>query len=291
MKEGTTTAWVEMLGGEIRYYRANGIRTRCLEAGEGEPLILLHGLGGHAEAYLKNILPLSERFHVYAIDLVGHGLTDKPALDYTIADFATHVTAFLDAIGASSAHVQGESLGGWIAAWLAIERPDRVRKLILNTTAGLRITEQEPQVEGEGVARLRRLTDEAVTNPTRETVRRRLAWLFHDPSKSLTDELVEVRYRIYRQPETAHALRATVAQITGEARQRYALTPERLARIQALTLVLWTRHNPTTPWEVGQQAHRLIPGSKFQVMEDCGHWPQWEKAAEFNGIVTDFLAA
>lgn len=285
----TSTAWIAMLGGEVRYYMAGGIRTRCLEAGSGEPLILLHGMGGHAEAYIKNIIPLSERFHVYAIDMIGHGFTDKPEIDYSITDFMNHVRQFMDAIGVKKAHIQGESLGGWISAWLAIESPEKVNRLVLNTAAGLKITEQPPDAEAEAIARLRRLTSEAITNPTRESVKRRLEWLFLDPKKSVTDELVEIRYRIYSQPETQRAMQKIVNQMTGEARQKYMLTPDRLKQIKAKTLILWTRHNPTTPWQVAEQAHKLIPGSGFHVIDDCGHWPQWENPDEFNSILIDFL--
>lgn len=285
------SAWVEMLGGEITYFDAGGIRTRCLHAGSGEPLILLHGMGGHAEAYIKNIIPLSTRFHVYAIDMVGHGYTDKPAINYAVPDFANHVLKFLKAVGAEKAHIQGESLGGWVAAWLAMEHPENVRSLILNTSAGLQLTEQPPEAEAQAVERLRKLSKEAASEPTRESVRRRLEWLFLDPKTNVTDELVEIRYRIYRQPETQRAMQTIVEQMTGGGRKPYMLTRERLCRIKAPTMIVWTRHNPTTPWQVGQLAHEIIGGSRFHVMEDCGHWPQWEQAEEFNRLMLDFLSS
>ena len=158
------SAWVEMLGGEVCYYDAGGIRTRCLHAGSGEPLILLHGMGGHAEAYFKNIVPLASRFHVYAIDMIGHGYTDKPEIRYGIPEFVDHVRKFLKAIGAKQAHIEGESLGGWVAAWLAIEYPEEVMSLILNTNAGLKITDRSPEAEAQAVVRLQKLTREAMAD-------------------------------------------------------------------------------------------------------------------------------
>src|ERR671933_2387054 len=89
--------WLNLLGGEIRYYDAAGVRTRSLEAGSGPPLVLLHGTGGHAESWIRNVVPLGAHFRVYAIDMVGHGFTDKPPLDYTPRDYAAHAVAFLDA--------------------------------------------------------------------------------------------------------------------------------------------------------------------------------------------------
>ena len=285
-----TSAWIEMLGGEVTYYDAGGIRTRCLHAGSGEPLILLHGMGGHAEAYLKNILPLSARLHVYAIDLLGHGYTDKPAIKYTVPDFVNHVLNFMKAIGAAKAHIEGESLGGWVSAWLAMEHPEKALTLTLNTNAGLRLTEQAPEAEAQAVERLRKLTREAAADPTRESVRRRLEWLFLDPQRNVTEELVEIRYQIYRRADTRRAMETIVEYMTGESRVPYFLTRERLARIKAPTMIVWSRHNPSTPWQVGEMAHHVIGGSTFHVLEHSGHWPQWEQAAEFNQLMLDFVS-
>jgi pimeloyl-ACP methyl ester carboxylesterase len=286
----SNSAWVDMLGGEITYFNAGGIRTRCLHAGSGEPLILLHGMGGHAEAYLKNIMPIASRFHVYAIDMVGHGFTDKPAIGYAVPDFVNHVANFIDAIGAGKVHLQGESLGGWVAALMGIDHPEKVRSVILNTNAGLQLTEKPPEVEANAVERLRNLTKEAAAVPTRESVQRRLDWLFLNPKKSVTEELVEIRYRIYSQPETQKVMPTIIENMTGPSRQPYMLTRERLSKIKAPTMIVWTRHNPTTPWQVGQMAHEIIKGSTFHVMEDCGHWPQWEQPEEFNKHMLDFLS-
>jgi 2-hydroxy-6-oxonona-2,4-dienedioate hydrolase len=136
-----STFWLEMLGAEVRYYAAAGVRTRSLEAGSGPPLVLLHGTGGHAESWIRNVVPLGAHFRVYAIDMVGHGLSAKPPLDYTPRDYAAHLVAFLDAAGIARAHVTGESLGGWVALWLALDHPQRVDRLILNTAAGLKLTD------------------------------------------------------------------------------------------------------------------------------------------------------
>jgi len=110
-----------------KYCTVNGIRTRVLEAGDGVPLILLHGTGGHAETYLRNIGPLSRHFRVLAIDMVGHGYTDKIDGDYTMDVFADHVAGLIDAIGEEQAFLSGESLGGGVACWTALKYPDKVR--------------------------------------------------------------------------------------------------------------------------------------------------------------------
>ena len=93
------------------YYNAGGVKTRAIEAGDGPPLILLHGTGGHAEAYLKNIEAHAQHFHVYAIDMVGHGYSDAPDISYEMQCYVDFMKDFLDAIGADKAHISGESLG------------------------------------------------------------------------------------------------------------------------------------------------------------------------------------
>jgi 2-hydroxy-6-oxonona-2,4-dienedioate hydrolase len=286
------TIWHELMGLPFRqsFYDANGIRTRALEAGEGKPLIFLHGTGGHAEAYVRNLAAHAEHFHVYSIDMVGHGYTDKPDLPYGIPDFVDHLTAFIDAIGAEKAMVSGESLGGIVAAWLAIGRPDRVEKLVLNT--GILVPPPE-----EGRKQLRDVLERsraAAGNLTRDTVRKRLEWLMHDPA-DVTDELVEVRYRIYSQPGTGPIIgRISQSILGGSVDDDWAkrwLDPAKLGDISCPTLVLWARHNPGQPVAVAEQAAKRIPRAKLVVLEDCAHWPQWEQAEKFNQAHLEFLRA
>lgn len=264
-----------------RYYDAGGIRTRALEAGSGDPLIFLHGTGGHAETYTRNIAAHSEHFHVYAIDMLGHGFTDKPNKPHTIPDYVDHLLAFMDAIGARKVRLSGESLGGWVACWAASSHPERFRRLLLNTAGGR-------TANAEVLGKLKTLTLNAVKSATRESVRQRLEWLMENPA-SVTEELVEIRYRIYSQPEFRTNIDNIVVILDLETRLKNLLTDEMLNRIKAPTLVLWTTHDPMATVEVGEKMHKAIPGSRFVVMEECGHWPQYEKPDEFNSISIDFF--
>jgi 2-hydroxy-6-oxonona-2,4-dienedioate hydrolase/2-hydroxy-6-oxo-6-(2'-carboxyphenyl)-hexa-2,4-dienoate hydrolase len=280
-----------MLGASIGYYDAKGMRTRCLEAGTGEPLIMLHGSGGHAEAYARNVVPLSESFHVYAIDMAGHGFTDRhPTLAGT-AGITDHVLRFMDVLGIQRAHLAGESLGGAAAAKLALEHPERVNKLVYITGAGLQMGEEADRLAAPGRESFQRLTAAAQGDPTPETIRARLAWLFADPDRSITDELVQVRYRIYlrRAAEPATPQPAPASAPAGGGGVGVSLTPERLRAIKAPFFFLWTDHNPSTPWQVAEMAHKQMPGSRFHVIKHAGHWPQFEQPEEFNRLVLDFL--
>jgi pimeloyl-ACP methyl ester carboxylesterase len=290
----TRTFWVDLLGASVRYVNAGGIRTRCIEAGEGEPLIMLHGAGGHAEAYVKNVLPLSEHFHAWAIDMVGHGFTDNHPTLTGVEATADHVVRFMDAIGADSAYLAGESLGGATSAKIALEHPDRVKKIVYITGAGLQMGEEADKLAAPGREAFQRLSAAALGNPTRETVRDRLGWLFADPEKSITDELNEVRYQIYSRrhgaPPRQQPAGQTGGQQGGAARGvGISLTPERLREIKCPFFFLWTDHNPSTPWQVAEMAHKEMPGSRFHVIQHAGHWPQYEQTEEFNRLVVEFL--
>src|SRR5699024_10977600 len=94
-------------------------------------LILLHGSGGHAEAYVRNLWSHASCFSTWSIDMIGHGYTDKPGHPLEIAHYVAHLISFLDSVGVQRAHLSGESLGGWVMARAAIDFPDRVDRLVL----------------------------------------------------------------------------------------------------------------------------------------------------------------
>jgi pimeloyl-ACP methyl ester carboxylesterase len=283
------TVWVELLGAEVRYYDAGGIRTRCIEAGSGPAVVLLHGQGGHAEAFARNVIPLSKDFRVLAVDYLGFGLTDAPSTAPGLDDYVEHLLALLDAAGITQAYLVGESLGGWIAMWTAIRHPDRVTKLVSVCGARLGIEEDDAsrQHMKDGLSELRRLTGEFVANPSRDAVRRRMEWLFFDPAASLTDELVDIRWVMYQQDEAARVLADANNRLSNQ--QAAPLTPDVLSGIVQPTLFLWTSDNPTTTAETARRAAALVPNAEFVLMERCGHWPQWEEPDIFNAALSDFL--
>ena len=277
--------WPEVANGSfsLGFKQAGAIRTRVLEAGgSGEPVIFIHGTAGHLEAYQRNILAHAERYRVLALDMIGHGFTDKPDHPYEIKHYVRHLKDVIDAYGFERVHLSGESLGGWIVAQFAIEHPERVGKLVLNTAGGLNT---DPAV----MTRLREISLKAVQEPTRENVRKRLEWLVHDKAH-VTEDLVDMRYRIYTQPGFAKAMENILCLQIMDIRERNILTDEALSRIQAPTLVVWTDHDPTAGIPVGERFARVIPNARLTVFEGCAHWPQYEDAERFNNEHMAFLA-
>lgn len=284
------TFWLAMLGGQVRYYDAGGVRTRVLEAGDGPPLLLLHGTGGHAESFIRNVLPLAESFRVLAVDMIGHGLTDKPDLAYTPRDYAAHLVALLDALGLERAHVNGESLGGWVALWLALDHPTRVDRLVLNTAAGLKLSDAQ-QIVPPQRAEMARLTREAIERPSMATVRARMEWLVKDKAQ-VTDELVATRLAIYQRADTQRVMPRILegaALGAGAQANPQVITPAELRRVPHPTLILWTSDNPGTSWQEAQGAADLLPRGSFHLLGDCAHWPQYEQAEAYNALVARFL--
>lgn len=262
---------------------ADGIRTRYVSSGSPDKplLILLHGTGGHAEAYCRNMAAHGEHFWTVAIDLVGHGWSDMPASGYEIADYGAHLLAVIKALGRDRAHISGESLGGWVAAWVALHYPEQVDRLVLNTSGGWTA---HPEV----MDRIRTLSMEAVRDPNPDRIRTRLEFLMHDNSK-VNDDLVEVRRAIYSRPGAIETMERVLCLQDMEIRRRNMFSEEDSAKIKAPTLVLWTSHDPTATPEEGRRIASLIPGARYEVMNGCGHWPQFEDADIFNRMHVDFL--
>jgi 2-hydroxy-6-oxonona-2,4-dienedioate hydrolase/2-hydroxy-6-oxo-6-(2'-carboxyphenyl)-hexa-2,4-dienoate hydrolase len=283
--------WTDALGAEVRYHDAGGWRTRVVEAGRGEPVIMMHGLSGHAESFIRNVVPLAQAgFRAISMDAIGHGYSVKP-LDATYHSplFVEHLKRFMDAIGARKAHLVGQSLGGWTAMNFAQKYPDRVRSIISVTGAGILLEDEASKKKSEDIHKqVQTVTQNALQAPTREGVRKRLEWLMLDP-KSVTDELVETRYTIFMLPDSRQAMPKMVQEQPGEGNRAHLMREKDLAALSVPTYVVWTDHNPTMPASIAERAAKLIPGAKYSLVEGAGHWPQFEKPEVTNKLLIDFL--
>ena len=288
-----SSIWVDLLSAQTRYYEGK-FRTRVVEAGEGEPLVLVHGVGGHAEAYARNVVRLGQAgFRAMAIDLLWHGLSGTPEFDpetYCL-QFSDQIVDLLDVIGAGKCHIEGESLGGWVAMSTALRYPDRVDRIVLNTTAGVRWNEQS-QVRVDNAGGRDALIERslaAIQDPNPETVRRRLEWLMASPDR-VTGELVDLRMKLYSMPEVNRALEGVFRNGLGIGKDRNQyLTEEQVASIKHPTLVFWSDKNPGAGPDVGERIAKLIPGSQYYCMADAAHWPQWEHPEEHDRVIASFL--
>jgi len=278
------TAWGELgaVAHRVEYVDVGGWRTRCLVAGEGsETLFLLPGTGGHLEAYTRNLAALAASRRVIAYDYPGHGYTTLTDHDLELPEYVEHLRGLMDAYGVQRAHIAGESLGGWVAVKFAVAHPERVDRLVLNTPGG---TMARPEV----MARIRDLSQAAADDPSRERVRSRLEWLMAHP-ESVSEELVDIRQGIYARPGFAASMRHILCLQDPVIRARNLITDAELESIESPTLVVWTSDDPSGPAGAGIHMAERIPGGRFELIEDAGHWPQWEQWSRFNSLLEAFL--
>ncbi len=120
-----------------KYITVEGTKIRYIVEGAGPPLLLLHGYGEFLESWDLNLRPLSQHYQVYAMDLPGHGLSDKPKVAYNLSFFTRFMTNFMQALGIEHASLIGHSMGGHISLSVAINFPKKVDSLVLETSAGL----------------------------------------------------------------------------------------------------------------------------------------------------------
>ena len=278
------TIWNELAGLDFRVTTvdAGGVPTRALQGGSGDPVLFLHGTSGHLEAFIRNIKPHAAKYAVHAIDMLGHGYTGKPEFRYEIPRYRDHLLAYLDAQGIERAHIVGESLGGWVGGRTAIDAPDRIASLQLLCAGG---TVANPEV----MERIRTSTRRAVETDDVELTRSRLRLLMHDPADA-TEELVAARHEIYHRNDFVANIDNLLSLQDMETRLRNILKPEDLAQITAPTLIAWGRNNPFGEVPEASAMHDNIPGSELVLFDECGHWPQHEKAEEYNRLSLDFLA-
>lgn len=280
--------WLDFLGTEIRYIDTPTFgRIRIAEAGRGnkETILFQHGLNGHLEAYAKNLMQLSEQFHVVAFDYVGHGLSDKKIDDYNPAVFAEQLRELMDTMRIESAHLSGESLGGWVSGLFAAKYPERVRRLMLNTAGGIPVVSAKGKQDMQNFMDLNKRNVDSV--PNRDSVLARMQWLMHPNNHHLLDEeLVDLRLKVYLAPETRRVAPKINAVIQ---RHDDFLIP--LESLRCETLFLWTKDNPIHDLEAARAASARVPGSTFYLMQgDAAHWPQYEAPDEFNSVTSGFFA-
>jgi len=247
-----------------------GQRIYFHEAGQGPAVILLHGLGANAEIWAQNIVPLSAKYHVFALDQIGFGHSDKPLLDYTIATFDDFLQGFMESQKISKATLVGSSLGGWIAMDFAIQHPKLVEKLVLVNSAGMPF-DRLPAVD----------LNPASLAATRDLLRA----LFYN-KQLVSEEFVGSVFAKHLHDNDGYTIQRTLAGFSA----KNQFEDKKLGSIHLPTLVIWGKDDELIPFSKGEQLHSGIQGSKLAVIEQCGHIPQIEKAADFNSKLLEFLA-
>ncbi len=271
-----------------QYVDVKEVAARFWTAGStGSPVLLIHGLGRYVEDWLSSVVALSGEHRVYALDLIGHGRTDKPPhASYGLDALVQFVRDFMISTGIERAHVVGHSLGGAIATRLALTYPEVVERLVLVDPAGL-----SPEVHTVFRLMRRPLVGELFTRPSRSGSARMLRLCVYDQSL-VTDEMIEPIYQMSSLPGAQKALLKTVREC-GKSMldQGKSGRPDirRLATFPNPVLVVWGRQDKLVPVTHAEIAAKEVPRAIIRLFDRCGHAPMWEHPEEFNALLLDFL--
>ena len=271
-----------------QYIQLGSLRARYWMAGnEGAPVIFIHGIGGFVENWELTMPALFGRRREFAVDLPGHGQTDKPRdYPYHVSAFSRFIQDFAAALGLGQVSLVGHSMGGGIALRVALEAPALVDRLVLVGAGGL----------GPGLARaLRILTlpglGERLTRPLRSGVRSALAVTVYDPA-GITDKWIDLDYRYASLPGTQRAfLRTLRAGCTffGQKASVYGPHLRGLRGWARPVQVIWGQQDNIVPAAHAEVAARLFADARVHLFDRCGHIPMLEHPEKFNQLLADFL--
>ncbi|MGW5263874.1 alpha/beta fold hydrolase [Microbispora sp. NPDC004025] len=262
---------------------------RYHEAGQGPPLLLLHGSGPGVTGwrnYRGNLATFAEHFRCLVLEFPGFGVSD-PTGQHPMTAANGAVIRFLDGLGLQQADVIGNSMGGIVGTQVALAHPDRIRRLVTIGGIGRNIFSPSP---GEGIKLLMEFTEE----PTRERLVRWLRSMVYDPAL-VTEELVEERWALATEPETLAAARRMYGRAAFAAGQKAAAKSDvppywaMLHTLKARTLITWGRDDRVSPVDMALLPMRTVPDVEVHVFPNCGHWVMIEQKAAWESVVLAFL--
>lgn len=254
--------------------------------GQGEPVVLIHGFGAGIWVWEKQMDPLSQFYRVYALDLLGHGYSDRPNIKYRPQTYIFFFRKFMDEIGLDRATLIGNSMGGGIAWATALFFPEKVKRLILIDAVPPDVLDQVKNDSFKTLAAVRNiplLPYLLIAGRTRNSIRQVLRECILDPTL-LTPEVVDRQWEITRIKGTTRVLYSTL-------RHAEEAKPMKgsLSLIKHPTLLIWGEKDQIFPPSVGEQLSRSIPNSTLKIIRESGHLPMWEKPEEVNLILLQFL--
>lgn len=271
----------------IRTVVVDGQRIAYLDAGQGPPVILIHGFGGSMWQWEYQQTALATHHRVITLDLLGSGLSDKPDIEYRPDQILSSFRGFMDALGISRATLIGNSMGAGLAIGMALSHPERVDQLVLITGLPDRITERltSPLIRratGTNVpAWLVTMGSWFFGRSTMETVLKEIVF----DHSLLTPAVIERSNRNRQRPGQIAPILAVGRNIplweAGYAKQ--------LGEIRQRTLILWGEDDRVFPAQVGRDLQRVIPGSTLVLIPKAGHIPQWERPQDVNPLIVNFL--
>jgi pimeloyl-ACP methyl ester carboxylesterase len=254
--------------------------------GEGKPLLLIHGYGAGIWVWEKQIDILSQSYRVYALDLIGHGFSDRPKIPYTSETYIHFLRDFMDRVGIERATLIGNSMGGGIAWAMAILFPERVDRLILIDCVPPDVLNQVKNESFQTLVAIKNipiLPYLIIAGRSKKSIRWILMECVSD-TKLITPEVLNRQYQLSKIKGTTWVLYSTFK----HAKEALKLK-DQFSYIRHPALFIWGEKDLIFPLQVGETLHQTIPGSKFLKVEKSGHIPMWETPNEVNQAILSFF--
>ena len=276
-------------GHPVRYCTIHGYRRAFVSFGKGPALLLIHGIGDSSDTWKPVLEELGRHHTIVAPDLLGHGRSEKPRADYSIAAYANGMRDLLSVLEIDRATVIGHSLGGGVAAQFAYQFPERCERLVLIDSGGI----------GRSISPFLRLAAvpgvDALMPLFRLPAVRTAGWLtagalrhFNTALGRDAEELLAVFDAL---PDTAArtAILRTLRSGVDWRGQVITMLDRAYLAEGMPTLLVWGRHDAVIPLGHGRLAHAAMPGSQFEIFDDAGHFPHHSDPARFVQVVCDFM--
>lgn len=259
-----------MITVERKVIKVRGLDILYYQAGQGEPLVVIHGGAGDARTWIKNMQALAEKYTVYAPDLPGYGGSQPMDGRYYIPELAQFIEDFTKILGLEKFYLVGHSLGGGIALNFALMFPEKIRKLVLISSLCL----------GNEIAFFIRLS----TIPAIIKIVGKMFMAFTRGLKRIAEQLNPANIMMEMTP-AAMMVGTSIA-------TRHAQTlvlEKRLPEVKMPTLLVWGGRDPVVPVMQAYRAAKVIPDCRIEVFKKRGHNVHREELQEFSAILTHFL--
>jgi pimeloyl-ACP methyl ester carboxylesterase len=273
-----------------RFVTIHGYRRAYRMCGSGPALLLLHGIGDSSLSWVPLMRPLAERYTVIAPDLLGHGASDKPRADYSVAAYANGMRDLLDVLGFDSATVVGHSLGGGVAAQLTYQHPTRVDRLVLVASGGV----------AHEVNLFLRLASTPVSDvflPLLKLPPVKLAAvagieLLRRSGTDLGRDAEELNRVLDRLPDVAArgAFHRTLRSVVDWRGQVVTMLDRSYLAEAMPVLLVWGAHDAVIPVHHAHVAHDAMPGSRLEIFPEAGHFPHHQDPERFVDVLERFIA-